>query len=227
MKSVKKYLIHKSVALTVSLLLGTSFIFQLAASQQSVKTYENTIDGIRVNYPTDWVVDTSLSDAELSDSVEIELGHSFPAMFCPEGQTLPKVGGKFDCTQSEDQVLITKYKNLDARFEFAGVQNNITLDDYLAFIIQQMKDISFPGAYTDFQILDKTDTKVGSVPAQLVELTYRGKYATAETRGIYLITLVDGTTGYRVSYEKAAALTPAGQLPPFAKTIFDSFEVIP
>jgi hypothetical protein len=225
MKSVK-YLIHKSDALTVLLLLlGTSFIFQPAASQ-SVKAYENTIDGIRVNYPADWVVDISLSDAELSDSVEIELGYSFPAMFCPEGQTLPKVGGKFDCTQSEDQVLITKHKNLDTRFEFAGVQNNITLDDYLAFIIQEMKDISFPGAYTDFQILDKTDAKVGSVPAQLVELTYRGKYATAETRGFLLITLVDGATGYRVSYEKPAALSPAGQLPPFAKTIFDSFEVI-
>jgi hypothetical protein len=105
------------------------------------------------------------------------------------------------------------------------------LSEYANDIKRSMYAISkatgFHGAYTDFKILDKSDAKVASLPAQLVELTYRGKYATAETRGIYLITLADGTTGYRVSYENPVALTPAGQLPPFAKTIFDSFEVIP
>lgn len=73
------------------------------------------------------------------------------------------------------------------------------------------------------------------VPAKQVEITYNGRFAPAETRGYYLLTIVpyllkpgerQMMTGNTIAYEDIATTTPSGVLPAPVQQIFDSFEFI-
>ena len=74
------------------------------------------------------------------------------------------------------------------------------------------------------------------VPAKQVEITYNGRFAPAETRGYYLLTIVpyllkpgerQMMTGNTIAYEDiATTTTPSGVLPAPVQQIFDSFEFI-
>jgi hypothetical protein len=217
-----------STAILAAIFVAAIPLAASATTQESqVNTHSSTRYGITANYPTDWAVDTSLADKDdiIVEGVQAELGYWILAVFCPRDQALPSIGGKFDCSETKGGVPIYRFTHLEDKAEFSGIEN-ITLDDLLAYFIEtQLRgDNRFGPNFKDIEIVEKTDTKVGSLPAQLVELTYKGRFALGETRGFLLMTL-DGTTGYALTHESSATLTGPGELPSDVKTIFDSFRI--
>jgi len=211
------------------------------------KTYESAKDGIRFNYSSSWVVDNSLSSSEYADSVEQKLGYMILATVCEQNQALPAIGGKFSCEDTIHPVLVMRHKDLNTHYEFSVLPDpmNITLDDFLAYEIEKIRDTGYSNSYTDIKIVNQTTTTVnmiapsdnsnvsGSIgqsmkqlPARIVELSYRQEYSSHPLVRTELMT-INGTTAYTVAYEDSAELNPNGDLPPPAKEIFDSFELIP
>jgi hypothetical protein len=162
-----------ATAAVLALLFGASIFQSVAATsesdedeqddQESVKTYSSACDGIRFNYPADWVVDTQYADDPDADYIESRLGGSIIATFCPREDALPRVGGKSSCDGAEDTVDVFRFKNLDERAEFADV-GNPTLHDLLAYFIQFMEELP-TGSFSDFDIVEQSDTTVNMINA--------------------------------------------------------------
>jgi hypothetical protein len=82
---------------------------------------------------------------------------------------------------------------------------------------------------------DNPDTTIRMVPAKQMEITYNGRFASAETRGYYPLTIVpyllkpgerQMMTGHTIANEDIATTTPSGVPPAPVQQIFDSFELL-
>ncbi|HJU94555.1 MAG TPA: hypothetical protein VJ643_00855, partial [Nitrososphaera sp.] len=151
---------------------------------------------------------------------------------------------------------ILRYHDLDTRLQTAnnvttsGINNSaITNDNVLSYHLQKLREVG----YRDIKILNSAETRVNltnpqtnqtiaTVPAKFVEMAYSTAIALNETRSGYLISTATnatapslGTTkGYSVFYEGSSfseaeptiRFGSLRQLPPAAKQVFDSFELI-
>jgi PKD repeat protein len=191
---------------------------------------------------------------------------------------LPNVGGSGDifssssssCEGAQEEVIhILRYPNLGARLGFTSdeiiANSNNIMNAILSYQIQKLQEVG----YTDIKIVNSTDTTVSvdistagisnnnnnstvpaaTVPAKLVEMTYRTNFAPNEIRtGQFILTTTNATprnlgeiTGYSIFYEGAAASAATGEeetttasvsLPSSPTTtaairqVFDSFELI-
>jgi hypothetical protein len=179
---------------------------------------------------------------------ERERGISILAQICPQKQALTAIEGVvYNCKQSDTNVYVIRYLNLGDKPEFADIGNpgNIISDDFLTFPIGKHQDGNYSnikvGSSSDIRIkvtsLDNPHTTIRMVPAKQVEITYNGRFAPAETRGYYFLTIVPDLvkagerqmmTGNTIAYEDIATTTttPSGVLPAPVQQIFDSFELL-
>ena len=207
-------------------------------------TFQNTEDGIRLQVPEGWVVQ-DIDNLHLPNYLAAdEAGFLLLAIICPQQEALPGIRGLYNCEQSNNSVEI-RHDRLGHRPEFEVIEDplNITLADFLAFMIGEMKGRN----YSNIQIVNSTDltinvtspedtnTTTRTVPAELVEMTYQQSLGLADVRSYSILATIPETpqpglrqivSGYSITYEGPAAGIPSGSPPPPIKQMFHSLEFI-
>jgi hypothetical protein len=207
-------------------------------------TFQNTEDGFRMQVPDDWVVQ-DIDNLHLPNfRVANEAGFLILAIICPQQEAVPGIGGLYNCEQSESSVDIL-HDRLGHRPEFEVIEDpaNITPDDFLAFMIEEMQGRN----YTNIQIINSTDltinitsledpnTTIRTVPAKLVEMTYHPNLGLEDMRSYSILATIPENplpglrqivSGDSVTYEGPAAVTPSGSPPPPVQQMFQSLEFI-
>lgn len=207
-------------------------------------TFQNTEDGFRMQVPDDWVVQ-DIDNLHLPNfRVANEAGFLIQAIICPQQEAVLSAGGMYNCEHSEDSVEIL-HDRLSHRPEFEVIEDplNITPDDFLEFIVEEMQGRN----YTDIQIINNTDltinitspedpnTTIRTAHAKLVEMTYQLSLGLGDMRSYsILVTIPEGpqpglrqiVSGEFITYEGPAVATPSGSLPPPVQQIFQSLEFI-
>lgn len=207
-------------------------------------TFQNTEDGFRMRVPDDWVVQ-DIDNLHLPNfRVANEAGFLILAIICPQQEALLGIGGMYNCEQSESSVEIL-HDRLSHRPEFEVIEDpaNITSDDFLVFMVEEMQGRN----YTNIQIINRTDltinitspqdpnTTIRTVPAKLVEMTYRPSPGLVDMRSYSILATIPENpqpglrqivSGESVTYEGPAAATPSGIPPPPVQQIFQSLEFI-
>ena len=207
-------------------------------------TFQNTEDGFRMQVPDDWVVQ-DIDNLHLPNfRVANEAGFLILAIICPQQEALLGIGGMYNCEQSESSVEIL-HDRLSHRPEFEVIEDpaNITSDDFLVFMVEEMQGRN----YTNIQIINRADltinitspqdpnTTIRTVPAKLVEMTYRPSPGLVDMRSYSILATIPESpqpglrqivSGESVTYEGPAAATPSGSPPPPVQQIFQSLEFI-
>jgi hypothetical protein len=152
--------------------------------------------------------------------------------------------GLYNCEQSESSVEIL-HDRLSHRPEFEVIEDptNITPNDFLAFMIEEMQGLN----YTDIQIMDSTDltinitspedpnTTIRTAPAKFVEMTYQPGLGLAYMRSYSILATIPENpqpglrqmvSGDYITYEGPAATTSSGSPPPPILQMFQSLEFI-
>jgi hypothetical protein len=219
-------------------------------------SFESTSDNFRLQIPKGWMV-WNVNNTGPVLSEESRQGYGILAQLCPaaegekEGQqqeqgAIINVSGdsssRGSCQQqSQGEIIhIIRYPNLGARLGIAVTDIRDTIPDSIfEYEIQKLQEVG----YRDINILDSTKTKllaqyrpesavpiVATVPAKLVEMTYRPDSAPSEIkRGYLILTATNATppnletiTGYGIFYEAASGV-PSEEV----RQIVNSFELIP
>jgi hypothetical protein len=207
-------------------------------------TFQNTEDGIRLRVPDGWVVQ-DIDNLHIPNYLAAdETGFLLLAIICPQQEALPGVGGLYDCEQSNSSVEIRRDR-LGHRPEFEVIEDplNITSDDFLAFMMEEMHGRN----YSNIQIVnsadlainvtspDDTNTTTRMVPAKFVEMTYQPSLELAAVRSYSILATIPETpqpglrqivSGYSFTYEGPAAGISSGNPPPPVKQMFHSLEFI-
>lgn len=207
-------------------------------------TFQNTEDGFRMQVPDDWVVQ-DIDNLHLPNfRVANEAGFLILAIICPQQEAVPGSGGIYNCEHSESSVEIL-HDRLSHRPEFEVIEDpaNITSDDFLVFMVEEMQGRN----YTNIQIINRADltinitspqdpnTTIRTVPAKLVEMTYRPSPGLVDMRSYSILATIPENpqpglrqivSGESVTYEGPAAATPSGSPPPPVQQIFQSLEFI-
>ena len=207
-------------------------------------TFQNTADGFRMQVPYDWVVQ-DIDNLHLPNfRIANEAGFLILAIICPQQEAVPSTGGMYNCEHSESSVEIL-HDRLSHRPEFEVIEDpaNITSDDFLVFMVEEMQGRN----YTNIQIINRTDltinitspqdpnTTIRTVPAKLVEMTYRPSPGLVDMRSYSILATIPENpqpglrqivSGESVTYEGPAAATPSGIPPPPVQQIFQSLEFI-
>jgi hypothetical protein len=242
--------------MTILAAIGTVLLFApnvgIASAQQLPSipaviqngTFQNIEDGFRVRVPDAWVVQ-DIDNLHLPNFlVANEAGFLILAIICPQQDAVPSIGGLYNCEQSESSVEIL-HDRLGHRPEFEVIEDpaNITPDDFLAFMVEEMQGRN----YTNIQIINSTDltinitspedpnTTIRTVPAKLVEMTYQHNLGLADMRSYSILATIPENpipglrqivSGDSVTYEGPAATTPSGSPPPPVQQMFQSLEFI-
>jgi hypothetical protein len=231
--------------------------------------FESRVDGFRVQVPEDWLIQ-DVNNTGFTLAAEVTEGYGILAQLCPleqgeqgrqqqQGAVTNVSSGSCQQQESQEIIHIIRYPNLGARLGIAVENiNDIVPDSILEYQIQKLQEVG----YRDINIVNSTDARIdvnyttaqdepapeaipqATVPARLVEITYRTDSAPDEMRtGYLLLTASNATppneliTGYSVFYERASGGTEAGaeettqaaSLPPLslgAEQILASFELI-
>ena len=207
-------------------------------------TFQNTEDGFRMRVPDDWVVQ-DIDNLHLPNfRVANVAGFLILAIICPQQEALLGIGGMYNCEQSESSVEIL-HDRLSHRPEFEVIEDpaNITSDDFLVFMVEEMQGRN----YTNIQIINRTDltinitspqdpnTTIRTVPAKLVEMTYRPSPGLVDMRSYSILATIPENpqpglrqivSGESVTYEGPAVATPSGSPPPSVQQMFQSLEFI-
>ena len=115
------------------------------------ETFQNTADGFRMQVPYDWVVQ-DIDNLHLPNfRIANEAGFLILAIICPQQEAVPSTGGMYNCEDSESSVEIL-HDRLSHRPEFEVIEDpaNITPDDFLAFMVEEMQGRN----YTNIQIIN-------------------------------------------------------------------------
>jgi hypothetical protein len=207
-------------------------------------TFENTMDGFRVQVPDGWVVQ-DIDNQHLPNYLTAnEAGFLILAIICPQQEAVQINGGLYSCEQSESSVEIAQDR-LGHRPEFELIEDpiSITPDDFLSFILEGMQGRN----YTNIHVINSTDitinitgledpnTTIRTAPAKLVEMIYQPNLGLPDLRSYTILTTIpeDPVPGLRqilsgnsVNYEGPAATTPSGSPPSAVQQIFQSLEFI-
>jgi hypothetical protein len=251
--AVEEIIILTAIA-TVVVLLFVPNVGIASAQQQLTSipaviqngTFENIADGFRMHVPYGWVVQ-DIDNLHLPNfRVANEAGFLMVAIICPQQEAVPVAGGMYNCEQSENAVEVL-HDRLSHRPEFEIIEdpaNNITSDDFLAFIIEEMQGRN----YTNIQIINSTDltinitspedsnTTIRTAEAKLVEMTYQPSTLDLGDMRSYsiLATIPENpqpglrqiVSGEFVIYEGPAVAIPSGGPPPAVRQMFQSLEFI-
>ena len=207
-------------------------------------TFQNTEDGFRVQVPDGWVVQDVDNFHLPNFRIANEAGFLILAIICPQQEAVPSTGGMYNCEHSESSVEIL-HDRLSHRPEFEVIEDpaNITPDDFLAFMVEEMQGRN----YTNIQIINSTDltinitspedpnTTIRTAPAKLVEMTYQLSLGLGDMRSYSILATIPENpqpglrqivSGEFVTYEGPAVATPSGSPPPSVQQMFQSLEFI-
>ena len=212
-----------------------------ATTTTTTTTFQSNVDSIRVQVPNGWVVDDIDNTDSNIQQMEKSRGAVELAVLCPQGETLPKIGGGIECSNgAENDVMIGRFADLGSRPEFSALvreNKSITISDLLAYYIQFVEQFNFK----NFRLLENTDRAVNVTdpqtnqtiaiaPAKYVETSYVSPLG-APLREIDLFVLGnDGNTGYILNAAVSTRTNlspPPEELTPEQQQIFDSFELLP
>lgn len=235
-----------ATALLFALNVGITSAQQLTSIPVVIQngTFQNPEDGFRVHVPDGWVVQDVDSFHLPSFRAANEAGFLILAIICPQQDALQGNGGLYNCEQSESSVEIL-HDRLSHRPEFEVIEDptNITTDDFLASMIEEMQGRN----YTDIQIIKSIDltinitspedpnTAIRKVPAKFVEMTYQPGLGLAYMRSYSILATIPESprpglrqvvSGDYVTYEGPAATTSPSSPPTPVQQIFQSFEFI-
>lgn len=226
--------------------------FTIAGAQQLTSipavtqngTFQTIEDGFRVQVPQGWVVQ-DIDNFHLPNFRATNgAGFLILAIICPQHDALQGIVGLYNCEQSESSVEIL-HDRLSHRPEFEVIEDptNITTDDFLALMIEEMQGLN----YTDIQIIDSTDitinitspedpnTTIRTAPAKFVEMTYQPGLGLAYMRSYSILATIPENpqpglrqmvSGDYITYEGPAATTSSGSPPPPILQMFQSLEFI-
>ena len=226
--------------------LGISDAQEISSIPVVIKngTFENTVDGFRVQVPNGWVVQ-DIDNLHLPNYLTAnEAGFLTLAIMCPQQEAVPIIGGLYSCEQSESSVEIA-HDRLGHRPEFEPIENpiSITPNDFLAFIVEEMQGRN----YTNIHIINRTDliinitssedpdTAIRTAPAKLVEMTYQPNLGLPDLRSYTILATIPENpvpglrqvlSGNSITYEGPAVTTPSGNPPSAVQQIFQSLEFI-
>jgi plastocyanin len=202
-------------------------------------TFQSSVDGIRVQVPSGWVVEDIDNTDRDEQKLSRDLGWELLATLCPQEQTLPKIGGGYVCSDgAEDYVNVIRYAELKSRPEFAVLaqQNkSITISDLLAYFIQYDEvELNYTNHILHANIdrlVNVTDSHtnqtIATASAKYVEMSFSNAEGERVESGISLLVLNnDGNTGYVLLPTSASELTTAGELSPEYQQILDSFGLL-
>ena len=227
-----------------------------STTMTTFSSFESTSDNFRLQVPEGWVVeDVSNMGHVLSE--ESKQGYGILVQLCRAGgqeeqhqqQEQPPLinvsdsgGVSGSCKkQSQGEIIhIIRYPNLGARLGITLADiNDVIPDSVLQYEIQKLQEVG----YRDINVVNSTKTKliaqylhesnvpiIATVPAKLVELTYRTDFAPSEIKRGYLFSTatnatppnLETITGYSIFYE-AASVVPSEEV----RQIVNSFELIP
>lgn len=149
-----------------------SFV-QAAGTAGSSSTPFTDDSGFSVFLPGGWVGEDIDNTSPSSQSAESQLGYGILAIFCPQEQALPQIGGRSSCEPAEDAAYVFRYKDLGSRPEFASLPSNyeITAEDMMAYDFGRESPLGF---HNNLEIVLSEDISVhsGSIPAILTLATY-------------------------------------------------------
>ncbi|HJU34285.1 MAG TPA: hypothetical protein VJ695_04100 [Nitrososphaera sp.] len=207
-------------------------------------TFQNTEDGFRLQVPDGWVVQDIDNQHLPNFRTTNEAGFFIQAIICPQQEAVSSVGGLYNCEHSESSVKIL-HDRLGHRPKFEVIEDpiNITPDDFLAFIVEEMQGLN----YTHIHIINNSaltmnitrpedpNTTISTAPAKFIEMTYRSNRGLVDMRSyIILATIPENPvpglrqiiSGDYVTYQGPAATTSSGSPPPPVQRMFQSFEFI-
>ena len=210
---------------------------QLHENRRTTTTFESKADGFRIKIPNGWIVDDINNTDPAMQERERLFGAGILAIFCPQAQAIPEIGGTYNCPQEIEGVVVVRFANLQSRPAFADIirsDKNITTSDLLAFHLQFLEQ---KFGNKEIRILNNTDTSVnvidshtnqtiGIAPAKYIEIMYRDNLNRIIPRDISLLILSnDGNTAY-VLLGSAESAMRIGRLPFEQRQVFDSFELL-
>ena len=235
-----------ATVLVLAVSVGIANAQELPSIPVAIKngTFENTVDGFRVQVPDGWVVQ-DIDNSHLPNfRTANEAGFLILAIICPQQEAVPVTGGLYNCEQSENSIEIA-HDRLGHRPEFELVENpiSITPDDFLTFIVAEMQGRN----YTNLHIINSTNltinitgaedpnTTIRTAPAKLVEMTYQPNLGLQDLRSYTILATIPENpvlglrqilSGNSVIYEGPAVTTPSGSPPSAVQQIFQSLEFI-
>jgi hypothetical protein len=234
-----------AITATAGLLMTLSSLITQSAFAQTPYYYQNPVDGFSIQVPNGWIVDDLNNTAPDMQSMESELGIGLLARLCPQEDSLPDIGGGSKCQQGESRTVIHifRYDDLYSRvafFDYKDQSKTITIADMLAFHFTSLQN----EGYTDFTIINDTDTTVnvtdaqtnqtvGTASAKLLYYSYPVSFSAGSiSKDLVLLVLDndDGNTGYYVipSFPLSSLTGPPTwqTLPPQIKQVIDSFGLV-
>jgi hypothetical protein len=163
------------VSLSALLIIMTSFV-QVAATVGSVPTPFADDSGFSVFLPEGWIGEDIDNMSPSSQSAESGLGYGLLAIFCPQEQAFPQIGGSSSCESAEDSAYVFRHKDLRSRPEFASLLSSykITAEDMMVCDFGRTNP---SGGYDNLEIVLSEDISVhsGSMPAILTLATHHSK----------------------------------------------------
>ncbi len=203
------------------------------AAINNATTAQSAKDSFRVQVPQGWIIH-DVDNTGFTLISEVMQGYGILAQLCPEEEQQqtpsPNVVGAeaITCQEVEQEIIhIIRYPNLGARLSFTvdDIVNDFddTANTILAYQLQKLREVG----YSDIRFVNNTDTRIpvdlnpsgtinndendlppASVPARLVEMTYRTASAPNEIKtGYYLLTATNVTpqdlgtmSGYSIFY---------------------------
>jgi hypothetical protein len=229
--------------------------------------FQSANDSFSIQVPDGWIVD-DINNSTSAMSEETRLGYGVIAQLCSqEEQQLGReafstsanasISNNNSCQGAQEEVIhIVRYPDLDTRLlanNITATNNNMTItDNIVSYQLQKFQE----AGYRSMQIITSTDMTVNlinprtnerieTLPAKLVEMTYGTNISPNEIRRGYLVSTATNSTapnlgstkGYAVFYEGNSTITNAiaaaiagisNSLPPptLISQLFDSFELI-
>ena len=232
--------------------------------------FQSANDSFRIQVPDGWIAhDIDNSTSAISE--ETRLGYGLLAQLCSQGEQQQGAGGvstsasgsainntnsNDSCQGAQEEVVhIIRYPDLNTRLfanNISSTNNNMTTTDKIvSYQLQKLQEAGYRSMRiiisTDMAVnltSPQTNERIATLPAKLVEMTYRTNFTPNEIRRGYLVSTAANSTapnlgvtkGYAVFYESnstttnatAAITSIADSLPPSTRVgqVLDSFELV-
>src|SRR3712207_1527774 len=232
--------------------------------------FQSANDSFRIQVPDGWIA-RDINNSTSAMSEETRLGYGLLAQLCSEEEQQQGAGGVSTnasgsasnninsddrCQRAQEEVVhIIRYPDLNTRLlpsNITTTNNNMTTtDNIVSYQLQKLQE----AGYRSMRIIISTDMavnltnpqtneRIATLPAKLVEMTYRTNFTPNEIRRGYLVSTAANSTapnlgvtkGYAVFYESnstttnatAAITSIADSLPPATRVgqVLDSFELV-
>ncbi len=241
---------------------------------QNATLFQSTEDSFRLQVPRGWVIH-DIDNTGSALLTEVMQGYGILAQLCPEtgqSQAFRNVGTSSNtapgnvCQGPEQGIVhVIRYPNLGAELGLTPdditTNSNNTMNAVLSYDIGKLQEVG----YRDIKIVNSTNATVkldidravgtsssnhtstagASIPARLVEMTYRTNSAPNDIRtGYFILTATAVTphnlgtiTGYSILYEGGPRPSVSGTtayggsslpipMPALVRQVFNSFELI-